>query len=59
MKRIRRCLAVLSIILGGSAVAIPDIVISKFLITLATSLNAAAIYLLKEEKIDENSTPGS
>ena len=48
-KEIRQCLAIASIIIGGTAVAIPDITWSKALMAFATSLNAAALYLLKEE----------
>ena len=48
-KDLRKGLAIVSIILGGAAVGIPDLVWSKFLIGIATSLNAASLYLLKEE----------
>jgi hypothetical protein len=48
-KDMRKGLAIVSIILGGAAVGIPDLVWSKFLIGIATSLNAASLYLLKEE----------
>jgi hypothetical protein len=48
-KDVRKGLAIVSIILGGAAVGIPDLVWSKFLIGVATSLNAASLYLLKEE----------
>jgi hypothetical protein len=48
-KDLRKGLAIVSIILGGAAVGIPDLVWSKFLIGVATSLNAASLYLLKEE----------
>ena len=48
-KDLRKGLAIVSIILGGAAVGIPDLIWSKFLIGVATSLNAASLYLLKEE----------
>jgi hypothetical protein len=53
MKRIRRSLAVASIIIGGTAAAIPDPTISKILIAFSVSLNAASLYLLKEEAEDD------
>ena len=52
MKKIRKCLAIGSIIIGGTAVTIPDTIISKFCMALATTLNASALYLLKEETED-------
>jgi len=52
MRRIRRCLAIISIIIGGTAVAIPDITISKLLIAFATSCNAAALYIKEEENTE-------
>ena len=51
-KDLRKALAIVSIVLGGAAVGIPDLVWSKFLIGVATSLNAASLYLLKEEEPD-------
>jgi len=48
-KDLRKFLALASIIIGGSAIGIPDPLWSKALMTLATSLNAASLYLLKEE----------
>lgn len=50
MKKLRKALAVGSIIIGGTAVTIPDVVWSKALIALGTSLNAASLYLLKDEQ---------
>lgn len=50
MQTIRKCLAIASIIIGGTAVSIPEPTWSKVAMALATSLNAAALYLLKEEK---------
>lgn len=49
MKKARKALALGAIIIGGTAVAIPEPVWSKILIAFATSLNAASLYLLKEE----------
>lgn len=49
-RKCRKVLAIASIIIGGSAVAIPDPAISKFLMAFSTSLNAAALYMLKEEQ---------
>lgn len=44
----RKALAVTSLILDGIALSMPD-PYSKFAIGLATGLNAASLYLLKEE----------
>lgn len=52
-KHARQCLAVGSIIIGGTSVAIPDPAWSKALMALATSLNAASLYLLKEENSNQ------
>jgi len=51
MNRIRKGLALGSIIIGGTAVAIPDPTWSRILVAFATSLNAASLYLLKEENV--------
>lgn len=54
-KDIRQFLAVLSILFGGMAIGIPEtlcvstIPLSKLLMAISTSLNAASLYLLKEE----------
>ena len=53
MNRVRKCLALGSIIIAGPAIAIPDPTWSKLMMALATSLNAASLYLLKEEKTEE------
>jgi len=50
---VRKCLALGSIIIAGPAIAIPDPTWSKLMMALATSLNAASLYLLKEEKTEE------
>jgi hypothetical protein len=54
MNWVRKGLAIASIIIGGTAVGIPDPVISKVMMAAATSLNAAALYLLKEESTAES-----
>jgi hypothetical protein len=49
---LRKGLAIAAIIIGGTAVAIPDVgdyPLSKILMAFATALNAASLYLLKEE----------
>jgi len=59
MDKLRKCLSVASIIIGGTAVAVPDIPdfpISKILIAFATSCNAAAIWLLKDIKTEKDGT---
>lgn len=45
----RKIFAVASLIIGGTAVAVPDVIWSKVLIAFATGLNAAALYLVNEE----------
>lgn len=45
----RKCLAIASIIIGGTSVALPE-PYSRIGMALATALNAASLYLLKEEK---------
>ena len=52
MNKVRKCLALGSIIIGGTAIAVPEPLWSKFLIALGTSLNAASLYLLKEEGLN-------
>jgi hypothetical protein len=49
LRDLRKCLALLSIIIGTTAVAIPDAIWSKVLIAFATGLNAASLYLVKDE----------
>lgn len=52
MDSLRKCLSVASIVIGGTAVAVPDLPefpISKVLIAFSTSCNAAAIWLLKDK----------
>lgn len=56
MNELRKMLAICSIIIGGAAIGIPDLVYSKFFMALATSLNAASLYLLKEETPDATRT---
>lgn len=59
MNEIRKCLAIASIIIGGTAVALPDYEgypVSKVLMALATALNAASLYLLKEEPVAKASS---
>jgi len=59
MDKLRKCLSVTSIILGGTAVAIPDypdLPISKILIALGTSCNAAALWLMKDIKTEADGT---
>ena len=53
MKKLRKCLAVASIIIGSFAVGVPDEVVSKAMIALATGLNGASLYLLKDEQQEE------
>lgn len=48
-KRMRQCLSVVSIIISGTAVAIPDETYSKVMMALGTAFNAASLYMLKEE----------
>lgn len=51
MEKLRKCLSVVSIIVGGTAVVMPDLPefpVSKVLIAFATSCNAAALWLLKD-----------
>lgn len=48
-KNIRKCLAVVALITSGSAVGLPEPYKTP-LIALGTGLNAASLYLLKEEK---------
>lgn len=52
---LRRCLAIASLIIGSTAVPIPDVTISKILIALSTGLNAAAIFIKEDVpvKVDE------
>lgn len=56
MKRVRQAFAIASILLGGTAVFIPDditpegIPLGRLLMGLATALNAVNLYLLKEEE---------
>jgi len=47
-KSLRKCLAVGSIIVGSCAVGIPDPAWSRFGMMLATGMNAASLYMLKE-----------
>jgi hypothetical protein len=47
----RKALAIASIVVGGTSVALPD-PWSRIGMAVATSLNAASLYLLKEEKPD-------
>lgn len=47
--RCRKVLAVISIVLGGFAVGLPE-PFKTPCIALATGLNGASLYLLKEEK---------
>jgi hypothetical protein len=47
-KSARQCLAVASIVIGGFSAALPS-PFCNYGIALATGLNAAALYLLKEE----------
>ena len=52
MNALRKGLAIASLIIGGTAVALPDIgayPVSKVLMALASSLNAASLYLMKDE----------
>lgn len=57
MNEIRKCLALASILIGGVAVGVPDTVatggipLAKMLIAISTALNAASLYLLKEEPV--------
>lgn len=52
---LRRCLAIGSIIIGTTAVAIPDPIISKILVAFSTGLNAAAIFIKEDVPIKDES----
>jgi len=59
LDKLRKCLSVLSIVIGGTAVAVPDnpdFPIAKVMIALSTSCNAAAIWLLKDIKTEKDGT---
>jgi len=47
-RSLRKCFAALSLVVSSVAVAIPDPVYAKIFMALATGMNAASLYLLKE-----------
>jgi len=48
MKTLRKMLGVAGIVVSGTAISVPDPTISAMLIALGSSLNAAALFLLKD-----------
>lgn len=51
MEKLRKCLSVISILVGGTAVVMPDFPefpLAKVMIAFSTSCNAAALWLLKD-----------
>lgn len=62
MKRLRHAFSIASILLGGTAIFIPDTIapegipLGKMLMGFATALNGVSLYLLKEEE-HEAQTP--
>ena len=55
MKQIRRCLSVISLIVGGLAASLPD-PYDKYAFALALGLSNAAIYIKVEEASEQGQT---